>query len=342
MRKIIGFVTVLLMLGSCSTINEWRRPASFGRDLNGTYLGVADYKFGRRGPNKAATRLYLHEIEGERGSYNAVLLEYVNLLDMAPEYVAAAKAPAVNKVIGYLKNITRKIYVYKVVPAEAPGTFNMYQLMVDRGNVVPDYDTPARKLILREGSLKHPLEGARITGPADEKKFKEIFFPMKDDKKHNGIQYSLANFVYKNVGLDSTWRKSYLPGPYLSAYGRMNDEILTLSRAESGNVMEFKINPAMSSKSKRSRERMFTNAKSAFMQGTYTVTEPQDGMFLVQPVESDKETRDILAPRIGLFIDIFDATEALNQDVVELVFVDPAHPEDFLMYYEHPENGEGE
>lgn len=343
MRKIIGLVAVLTFLSACSTFNEWRRPASFGRDLSGTYLGVADYKFGRKGPNKAATRIYLSEVEGERGSYHAVLLEYVNLLDMAPEYVAAAKAPAVNKVIGYLKNITRKISVYKVIPTEVDGTLNMFPMHVAGNDIVPNLDSIARKLILnKESNLKHPLEGARITGPSNDKKFEEIFFPMKDDKKNNGIQYSLANFIYTKIGLDSTWRKSFLPGPYLSAYGRLNDEVLTLTTKDSAHFYEFKINPAMGDKSKRRREKMFTNKKSAFLKGNFNVIEPHDGMFLAIPTEAETQTKNIMAGRIGLFIDIFDATEALNQDVVELVLVDPARPEDFLMYYEHPDNGNGE
>ena len=42
--------------------------------------------------------------------------------------------------------------------------------------------------------------------------------------------------------------------------------------------------------------------------------------------------------RIGLFIDIFDATISRNEDVVELALVNPNNSRDFLMYYEHPDN----
>ncbi|MEC7277865.1 MAG: hypothetical protein VXV96_16195 [Bdellovibrionota bacterium] len=342
MRKLIGLIGILFLISSCSTINEWRHPASFGRDLSGTYLGVADYKFGRKGPNKAATRLYLHEVEGERGNYHAVLLEYYNVIDMAPEYLAAAKLPALNKLIGYLKRITRKIFVYKVIPSEKDGTLNMYPMKVEGEKIVANMKATPRQLILnKEGNLKHPLSGAKITGPSNEKKFQQIFFPMKDDKKRNGIQYGITNTLYTKVPLKSTWRKEFLPGPYLSAYGRLDDEVLTLSNKESAHLMEFKINPKMAKKSKSRRERMFTNKKSAFMKGAYEAREAHDGMFLATPIEAEAATTKTLSKRIGLFIDIFDATESLNQDVVELVFVDPENPTDFLMYYEHPDNGEG-
>jgi hypothetical protein len=342
MKSLLFFLS-LLILGSCSTVNEWRRPASFGRDLTGSYLGVADYKFAHKGPNNAASRLYLHEIDGEKGSYYALIHEYVNLLNMFPEYVAAAKAPAINKIIGYLKDITSKIEVYKMTPTAIEGEFHFYPIKVEGEKLVVVSTKKPRHLKLKKGSdLEHPLEGAIITSNGGKGQPKEIFFPEDNDKKYNGIQYTIASFVYKKIGLDSTWRKSFLPGPYLSAYGRLNDVVLDLKNEGNQNISTFKINPAMAKKSKRSRGRMFTNKKSAYLEGTYETLEPAEGMFLFKPIKSNKKTNSELSSRIGLFIDIFDATKALNQDVVELVLVDPEHPEDFLMYYEHPENGEGE
>lgn len=343
MKKILLALIVATFFTSCAQINKMRRPASFGQDLSGTYLGVADYKFNRRGPNKAATRLYLQEVEGERGSYHAILLEYVNLLNMAPEYIAANKVPPLNKIIGYLKEITSKIYVYKVIPTEVDGTFTMYKMKIDKNNVVINKDAATRTLTLKNAQgLKHPLEGATIKGGDEEKKFEEIFFPMDDDKKNNGIQYSLANFTYKKFKLDSTWRENFLPGPYLSAYGRLDDVVLKLSREKDIKKADFVLNPEMAKKSKKRRRKMFTNGKSAFLKGSYEVSKPHPGMFVLSSIESEEATDKVLDKRIGLFIDIFDASKALNQDVVELVFVDPENPRDFLMYYEHPDNGEGE
>jgi hypothetical protein len=158
----------------------------------------------------------------------------------------------------------------------------------------------------------------------------------------SGIQYSIANATYTRVGLDSTWRKEFLPGPYLSAYARNNDEVLTLRKTRKGEYMNFILNPEMADKKPKSREKMFTNKKSAFLKGNFESIEAADGMFLVKPMEATAATVNVLNGRIGLFIDIFDATKALNQDVVELVFVNTEDPEDFLMYYEHPENGEGQ
>jgi hypothetical protein len=343
MKKILIPLFLATFLLSCSHINKLRRPASFGQDLTGTYLGVADYKFNRRGPNKAATRLYLQEIEGERGSYHAILLEYVNLVNMAPEYIAAAKLPPLNKVIGYLKEITSKIYVYKVVPTDTEGIFNMHKMKVDKNNIVINKKSTTRVLTLNKSKdLKHPLEGATIKGGDEEKKFEEIFFPMDDDKKNNGVQYSIAKFTYNKFELDSTWRSTFLSGPYLSAYGRLNDVVLNLSKEKNMHRANFVINPKMKKKSKKRRSRMFTNKKSAFLKGSYEVSRPHPGMFLLNSIDSEQATDKILNKRIGLFIDIFDASKSLNQDVVELVFVDPENPRDFLMYYEHPDNGEGE
>lgn len=321
--------------------------ANYGRDLDGTYLGVSRYKPLHKGPNRAATRIYLHEIEGERGSYHMVLLEYVNLLKMAPQYVVANKLPKFSKIVGYLKEITKKISVHKVVPSKVDGTMLIYPVKVEGDKIVAKKVANPTKLILKpgkigtsDGELKHALSGAVITSNGDDK-LKEIFFPMKKDGKASGIQYSIANATYTKVGLDSTWRKEFLPGPYLSAYARNNDEVLTLRKTRKGEYMNFILNPEMAGKKKKSRKKMFTNKKSAFLQGNFESIEAADGMFLLKPMEAQTATVNVLDGRIGLFIDIFDATKALNQDVVELVFVNTEDAEDFLMYYEHPENGEG-
>ncbi len=332
---------IIIGLSTIVSLGFSQLQASYGRDLNGTYLGVSHYKPFHRGPNRAATRLYLHEVQGEGGSYYAVLLEYVNLFKMAPQYVASSKLPAANEVIGYLKEITKKISVYKVVPTKKDGTLTMHPLKVIGNKIVAQKIKNPRKLILqKEGELPHALAGATITCN-QEGQPKEIFFPMKKDGKISGIQYSIAKLVYEKVGLDSTWRKDFLPGPYLSAYGRLNDTVLELKKEDSQETMDFVLNPEQANKPKRKREKMFTNAKSAFLEGSFDVLEPADGMFILKPIKAEAATNSILAQRIGLFIDIFDATRVLNQDVVELVFVNTENPEDFLMYYEHPDNGEG-
>jgi len=341
MKTLLLFVSLFTLI-SCSTIDKDRYPASFGRDLSGTYLGVADYKLFHKGPNNAATRLYLHPIKGEKESYYALVHEYVNLLNMFPEYVAAAKAPGLNKLIGYLKKITAKLEVMKVVPTGTEGTFNMYEVRVDGESLthVPT-DKPRQLVLSDKQDLEHPLQGAIITSNGSKGQPKEIFFPADRDKKYNGLQYTLANFTYKAFKLDSTWRKSFLPGPYLSAYGRLNDTVLELSLEGGKQMTNFIINPEMKDKSSWRRKKMFTNKKSAFLEGDYEMIEPAEGMFLLREISSNKKTNKVLEGRIGLFVDIFDATKALNQDVVELIFVDPANPKDFLMYYEHPDNGEG-
>jgi hypothetical protein len=80
---------------------------------------------------------------------------------------------------------------------------------------------------------------------------------------------------------------------------------------------------------------------SAFLKGEFTISEPRDGMFLYHSVNADNKTNDVVKNKIGLFIDVFDATKSLGQDVVELALIDSEKPADSLMYYEDPENGEG-
>ncbi len=342
MRKALITLT-LFGLYSCSSMNPQRDPSSIGPQLGGDYLGVSQYKWGHKGPNKAATRIYLQEIVHEPGSYHAVLLEYVNLLRMAPQYIAANKLPIASKAIGYLKHITEKIATYKVVPnLEKEGVYNMYELHVVNGNIEPKIVENPRQLILaKNANAKKPLEGAIISSNGKDGQPKEIFFPMKDDKKDNGVQYHLANFVYEKVGLESTWRKDYLPGPYLASYGRRDDVVLNLSINGKEDHASFVIAPKFKDKSPRQRRKMFTNPKSAFLKGEFSVSEPIDGMFLFKAVKSEKATTSEVKNRIGLFIDVFDATKALNQDVVEFTLINPEDPTDFLMYYEDPENGEG-
>jgi hypothetical protein len=85
----------------------------------------------------------------------------------------------------------------------------------------------------------------------------------------------------------------------------------------------------------------FTNAKSGTLEGDFIVSEPIPKMYIVTPADnvataSSKE----LGGRIGLFLDVFDASapEAGSQLVTELAFTNPADDEDYLMYYEHPQH----
>ncbi len=339
----ISFYLSLFFLFSCAstTKNESRKISSITRDLNGTYLGVAQYKPGRRGPNKPAIRIYLQAVEGEAEKYHAVLLEYVDLLKMAPSYIASNKLPFIANRTGYLKHITSNISTYEVVPGERDGSYNMWPLSVVEDRIEAKREGPPRVLTLSsDDNLKHPLEGATISS-VRETEPQEIFFPKKDDNKSNGIQYGTAKLAYEKAKLESTWRKNFLAGPYLSQYYKVDDVVLALSIADGKNHAEFKLNDKMSHLSAEKRNRMFTNPLSAFLQGHFTATEPRDGMFLFQSGTGDERSKEIVQGRIALFIDIFDATKSLNQDVVELALINPENPDDFLMYYEHPENGEG-
>lgn len=348
MRKLL-FFTFTSLLVSCSTSNTSRNIASVNtreiatvsKDLTGTYLGVSQYKFGHEGPNKAASRIYLDPIPGKKGTYNAVLLEYVDLLKMAPKYIASNKLPKLSRKVGFLKHITQSIAAYRVIPGNEMGVYELWPLKVKGDEIVVSKEGSPRILTLsNDEDLPNALAGATISG-VDEKQPKEIFFPKDGDAKISGVQHGLASFVYGKIKLKSTWRKKFLTGPYLAEYGDLEDVVLDLSRSNGKEIAEFKINSKFASLSEKKRKEMFTNEKSAFLKGKFTANAPENGMFLLTSTKSDSKTKGIVEGKIGLFIDIFDATEALNQDVVEVAFINPEDPEDFLMYYEHPENGEG-
>lgn len=340
--KFFSFLATLLLMVSCaSTTQNSRKLSSVERDLTGHYLGVAHYKSPHKGPNKAAIRIYFHPTQGEPGKYTAVLVEYVDLLKMAPSYIISNKLPFIAKRVGFLNSISRNISAYEVNPGIKENTFELWPLSVEGDQIVAKKAGQPRILTLDESEgLKNPLEGATISSVKEGEPL-EIFFPKKDDKKRNGIQYGTAKLAYEKAKLDSTWRKNYLRGPYLSQYAKKDDVVLNLGKNDEGDTASFVINEKYGKGNPKKRERVFTNKKSAFLKGEFKAIEPRDGMFLLQSTESDEKTASIVQGRIGLFIDVFDATKSLGQDVVEVAFINPEDPEDFLMYYEHPDNGEG-
>ncbi len=340
--KILTCTLTVLLLTACSSMNSnSRKLASVDKDLTGTYLGVADYKAGHKGYNKKAIRIYFHPIANEPGKYDVVLLEYVDLLKMAPSYIASNKLPFIAKRTGFLKNITSTIVAYEANPGEKENTMELWPLVVQGDQIVAKKDVQPRILTLSAAEgLTNALEGATIS-PSDKSEPKEIFFPAKDDEKRNGIQYGTAKTAYKIAKLESTWRKKFLKGPYLSQYYKRDDIVLNCGGEKDEARADFVINPKYAKKTEKQRRAMFTHPDSAFLKGEFTVSEPRDGMFLFHSVNADERSNNIVQNKIGLFIDIFDATKSLNQDVVELALIDSEKPEDFLMYYEDPENGEG-
>lgn len=349
----------MLTVSSCAFNSGSRNPASNQKDLSGTILGIAEYqeesivpmyRAGKRSgtrkitrTKKRAARLYLQEIENEKGAYYGIVLEYVNLLKMAPKYVASNKLPRLSNRIGYLNQIAKRIVVYKVTPGAQQNVYEMRKLRYIDNQLKSNESEQPSLLILAEESHRdrHPLEGARITASPDGEPT-EIKFPFMDKRGLNGHQYALAKFTYNKVKLNSTWRMNFLPGVYLGAYGDVNDEVLDLISSGDDHSAVFKINENRSHLKPSKRERQFTNSKSAYLEGEYSVSMPGAGIFVFHAVEKNQAGAKHVENKLGLFIDIFDATESLNQDVVELILVDSDHPEDFLMYYEHPDNGEGE
>ncbi len=341
MLKITLLLSLLMMIACSTTSQNSRTLSSVEKELTGTYLGAAVYNRGRVGPNQPAVRIYFDPIKGETGKYNVVLLEYVDLLKMAPSYIASNKLPFVARTFGYLKNITHNISAYEAVPGVKENTFELWPLVVAGDQIVVKQNAVPRILTLAEtATVAAPLEGATIS-KTSEGEPNEIFFPKEKvgkGERKPGLQLKTARFAYKKAKLDSTWRKDFLKGPYLSQYYKRDDVVLKL---RDNNVAEFILNPKYAKMKEKKRAAMFTHPDSAFLQGEFSVTEPREGMFLFQSVSADDKTNGIVKNKIGLFIDIFDATKSLGQDVVELALIDSEKPADFLMYYEDPENGEG-
>ncbi len=336
-------LALLIFIVSCAGMqNNSRKLASVEKkNLTGTLLGVASYPSGHKGPNMKAVRVYFVPVEGKENTYTVVLLEYVNLLKMAPSYIASNKLPIVARATGFLKNITDNISTYEATPGSKEGTYDLAPLVVEGDQIVVNKNAPVRVLTLSNApELKHPLQGATLSS-ANTTEPTEIYFPYKGDKKKHGIQYGTAKLAYEKAKLESTWRKEFLRGPYLSQYYRKDDVVLKLLTPNDAPNASFIINEKMSRMDQKKRAKMFTSEKSAFLKGDFAVTEPRDGMFLFKPTTADDSSKEIMKGRVGLFIDIFDATISLKQDVVELCIINPENPADFLMYYEHPQNGEG-
>lgn len=343
MKKIFCLLSVLMLAACAHKTTPKRTISSVEKDLTGTWLGVADYGKGHKGWNKKAMRIYFDPMPSEPGKYNVIILEYVDLLKMAPSYVASNKLPPVAKTFGYLKNITSTVAAYEASPGQAENTWELYPLVVQGENIVPKKDVKPRILTLSSAEgLEHVLAGATITASREDEPAL-TYFPTKEDDKSDGIQYKTAVAAYKVAKLESTWRKNYLRGPYLSQYYRRNDVVLNCKHEGDHDIASFVLGGEKFQKmSEKKRTRMFTHPDSAFLKGDFTVSEPRDGMFIFHATaNADDRAASVVSTKIGLFIDIFDATKSLHQDVVELVLADSERPADFLMYYEDPKNGEG-
>ncbi len=297
-------------------------------------LGKAHNGAFRRRP---AVRLFMDKVEGEPGSYYGVLFQYASLPSVLPRYAAARTR--LNKVLGFLNRIGTKISLYKFTPAAESGSYEMHTLRVSNGRIeAAAQSNPPILVLAKDIKIHDPLGGAKIMINGK----KKYSFPKDDGFWFKGIQYDLTRAVYRLADLDSTWRKKYLRGPYLAAYAKLDDLALTLASGSDGDSATFSVDPKFADVPVKKREKIYTNPKSAHIKGNFSVTQPLPGMFVLATKGDGQEGKEHVVNRIGLFIDIFDATRSLNQDVVELAFINPDDPKDFLMYYEHPDNGEGD
>jgi hypothetical protein len=362
LKFLIPLSLSLMFFTSCSTnkVNRGFASVDDNSGLSGTILGYAKHQVevtkwkrkGKRrvsyktmGNNYKATRVYFRKSKENDGSYNVLLLEYVNLLKMAPKYILSSKAPSfINRKVGYLNAILDRAVMYKAIPTDDKKVFELQKLRVVGGKLTADNSPKPSYVKLAEGATaENPIEGSTITASADGER-SEIFFPANDGSGNHGIQYNMAKWVYNIMeGFKSTWRTTYLPGNYLGAYGDKLDVILKLEQNKTGDHADFFLNKERSHYKKGFRENQLTNSKSAYIEGKYNVSEPDDGIFVFNAgANSAHSGKEHVDQKIGLFVDIFDASQTkLNQDVVELIILNTEKPSDFLMYYEHPDNGEG-
>lgn len=333
MKKLMIAVASLLIV-SCATSTGAKRGPSSVEDLTGNYLGEGHFKKRDDGLSYPAVRLYLDPVPGEAGNYYGVIFEYDKIQKMAPPYLATQKFPALNEVIGYLNHIGARISAFKVIKSNKENVYEFYNLEVHGGKILPATRATYEMTLAPHVHGATKLSGAVIKGDKDG----DIIFPdlaaqAFPDRITGFPQYTLTLMTYTLAGLDSTWRGNWedLEGSYLSQYGLLNDAVLELYSDGEGKRMKFE-------RTKFTKTEDFTNPKSAPLEGDYKVSEPIPKMYLMHstnaiPSASDKE----LTGRIGLFLDVFDATKK-GQMVTEIAYINPNDPTDFLMYYEHPQH----
>jgi hypothetical protein len=346
--KLISIFALALVLASCATkqntspVETDVRTPSAVTDLTGTYLAEGLYSKRTHGLRNPAMRIYFDRAAGESNSYYGVLVEYDQLLNMALPFLASEKAPALNHVVGYLDKIATRISAYKFVPSNRAGTYEMRNLEVKKGQIVPA-DSATMFLILNpKADSRNPLAGAVISGNKDG----NILFPSDDNDSGfisrigealNLTQLKLATIVYKKGHLASTWRGNWkdLEGSYLSEYGRFTDGVHELYSANGQTRAKF-------IKTNTTKAKYFTNPKSGSLEGDFAVSEPVPKFYVLTPTKKAAATAsDVeMNGRIGVFLDVFDASapEAGGHMVTELAYINSQDPEDFMMYYEHPQH----
>jgi hypothetical protein len=255
---------------------------------------------------------------------------------MSPKYLLSSKewANFISDKIGYLNQILSRAVMYRALPTKDPKKFELQYIVVKNGEIAVDKrKDPSFLTLEKDPRDSSPLEGAKISKAVGGESG-DVYFPYNHAGKiEHGMQYAMARFVYESKdNFSSTWENDFISGDYLAAY---HDEPAVVLKLEKDHKANF-----VKNKSVKTKE--FTNAKSAKVVGKYNVSEPERGMFVFSADKNSvQKGSEAVDGRIGLFVDIFDASKTeLNQHVVELIIVNPNDSKDFLMYYEHPRNGE--
>lgn len=322
-------------------------------DLSGNVLGYIDH--GGLGKRRAL-RMYNKKVPGTADTYNTVLVEYPPILNVLGPYGLTPKSEEDlkdqnqaqkiinflkvkgNAVVGDLKHILGRVTVYRTTPKVGdPNGFELRQVSYDPETQTLKTDESGNHSILKidpDHKASALLAGATIS-PNSKGEPAPITFPKT--QFNNGMEWQLVNLAYSVAKLESTWRDDFLKGAYLSTYGNRKNKVLELSKSGSSFQANF-----LNAKGQGISRTEFTNPVSYDIEGKYDVKMLQPGMFVFNSKNANSPGQEHVKTKFALFIDVFNATQSLNKDVVELILVDANTSSDFLMYFEDPKNGEGQ
>lgn len=106
-----------------------------------------------------------------------------------------------------------------------------------KNEIVPITTVDTRTLTLAQDiDPANPIAGATISRSRPDEPDMIVFPKVGDD---TGLQFKTAKTAYKVAILESTWRKNFLKGPYLSQYYKKSDIVLHMTNQEGENVAAF-------------------------------------------------------------------------------------------------------
>ncbi len=273
------------------------------KNLEGRYFGKVDYD-----GEKRQVGLFLKPIAGEQDSYYGVVLEYLKPFK-EKGFVGSFLRPGKKKIFrkgrhGYLQELLKWIKIYKFERVHNSRTFRMKPLEVRNGKVV----------------VKESAEFASLQVNPNERK------PMRNSVLKtviNGQIVDLKLTKTRRFPLKSTWKDSYVPGPYNPGYKQADIDILFL--LDDFNKKTKEATAVFDVETLKDRDLL--------IQGRFDIIEAGPGMFTFQENEKVASTgASLVEDKIGVFIDVYDASPVMK--TVELILIDPSNPYGSQMYFE--------